>query len=209
MRTSWVCGLLGVTAVIAIGSSRAEAAYCLQARSDISPRIVSYSDVGAFVRYGQPGLREFAMLGRPLAASEPQASPLAHEVMDVSEEAVLSGVRVVARVQLSREADEAELRSIGDEIVQRERSRRRLNAIAVVYYLAAAATVDACALGTAVWAPNGNWDAARTVRLGDYSRHRLVVDSAAHRGQEGTASVVRSSAVIPCPPQARTAGTNP
>lgn len=63
MRTSWVCGMLGLTAVVAIGSLGAEAAYCLEARNDASPRIVSYNDVGEFVRYGQPAPRGIALAG--------------------------------------------------------------------------------------------------------------------------------------------------
>jgi len=209
MRTSWVCGMLGLTAVIAIGSSGVEAAYCLEARNGASPRIVSYNDVGEFVRYGQPAPRGAALAGLQPAAPEPRGDPLTYSVIDVSEEAILSGVRVVVKVHLSREAGESELRGIGDEMIRRESARRRLNAVAVVYYLADAAGADACAFGTAVWAPYGNWDATRTVRLGDYTHHRLVVAGAAYRWQERAASVVRSGAVVARTRQERAADAKP
>jgi hypothetical protein len=201
--------MLGLTAVVAIGSSGAEAAYCLEARNDASPRIVSYNDVGEFVRYGQPAPRGIALAGLQPAAPESRGDPLTYSVIDVSEEAVLSGVRVVVKVQLSRAAGESELRGIGDEMIRRESARRRLNAVAVVYYLADAAGADACAFGTAVWAPHGNWDATRTVRLGDYANHQLVVAGAAYRWQERAASVVRSGAVVARTRQERAADAKP
>jgi hypothetical protein len=209
MRTSWVCGMLGLTAVIAVGSSAAEAAYCLEARNDASPRIVSYNDVGEFVRYGQPAPHGAALTGLQPAAPVLREDPLTYSVIDASEELMLSGVRVVMRVHLSREAGESELRGIGDEIIRRESARRRLSAVAVVYYLADAAAADACAFGTAVWAPHGNWDATRTVRLGDYTHHQLVVAGAAHRWRERAASVVRSGAVVARTRQERAADAHP
>lgn len=209
MRTFWVCGLLGLTAVIAIGSSGAEAAYCLEARNDASPRIVSYNDVGEFVRYGKPAPPGVALAGLRSAAPEPRADPLRYSVIDASEELILSGVRVVMRVHLSREAGESELRGIGHEMIGRESARRRLSAVAVVYYLADAAAADACAFGTVIWAPYGNWDATRTVRLGDYTHHQLVVAGAAHRWRERAASVVRSGAVVARTHQERAAGAHP
>jgi hypothetical protein len=114
----------------------------------------------------------------PPAAESPPAphtGPLTYTVIDAYEEPVLNGVRVVMRVRLSRDASESELRGIGELIIQSESARRRLSAIALVYYLGGAAVADACAVGRAVWAPNGDWDATRTVRLGDYASHRHVV----------------------------------
>ncbi len=196
MRTSWLCRMLGLAAVLAVGSSGAEAAYCLAAPNDVSPRILSYGDVGAFVRYGQPALRGFVLAAASLAAPEGNADHLTYAVLGASEETVLSGVRVIVRVRLSREAGESELRRIGEELIRRESARRRLNALAVVFYLAGAVGADACTLGAALWAPDGNWDATRTVRLGDYTRHRLVVAGAASPRQGRAAAVVRSDTIV-------------
>ena len=218
MRISWVGGMLGAFAVIAIGASRAGAAYCLDTSNDVSPRIVSYGDVAEFVRYGRPALPAAAPAmqpSAPLAPPTPDASlvphlgPLGYSVIDVSEEAILSGVRLIMRVQLSRAADESELRHIGDEMIRRESARRRLSAIAFVYYLADARAADACAFGTAVWAPSGNWSATHTVRLGDYTDHQHVVAGAPFRRHERPASVVRTIAVATRARQPRAANTTP
>jgi len=188
MQERWLRVALGLGAVIAIGSAGGEAAYCLDLRNDAALQIVSYNNVGKFVRYGHPALPVTAPTGVPfavetLAPSAPDA-PLAphgglltYSIIDKSEEPILSGVRVVMRVQLSREAGEPELRSIGEEMIRQESTRRRLNAIALFYHLPDAGAADVCPLGRAVWAPQGNWDAAHTVRLGDYSSHQHVVSA--------------------------------
>ena len=119
---------------------------------------------------------------------------------------MLSGVRVVMKVQLSREPSEAELRSIGEEMIQQERTRRRLSAIALFYYSSDAMSANICALGRAVWAPNGNWDATRTVRLGDYASHQQVVatGSVSYRGTAGSTAVAPGGDTVTRIPPNRT-----
>jgi hypothetical protein len=178
--------VLGLSAVIAIGSASGEAAYCLDLRHDAALRTVSYNNIAEFVRYGQPALPVAVLTGGPFAADTPwlpapdaprapHGGPLTYSIIETREESILGGVRVVMRVRISREAGPSELRSIGEEMIRHERARRRLNAIAFFYYLGDAVAADACAFGHAVWAPNGNWEATHTVRLGDYASHRHVV----------------------------------
>ena len=218
MRERLLGAVLGLSAVIAIGSASGEAAYCLDLRNDAALRIVSYNNIGEFVRYGQPALPVTAPTGAPFAVetlappapdapAAPHGGRLIYSIIDKSEEAILSGVRVVMGVQLSREASLSELRSIGEEMIRHERARRRLNAIAFFYYLSDAVTADACAFGSAVWAPNGNWDATRTVRLGDYASHQHVVagDGAPHRWKERAATVPPSGETANRTPRARAA----
>jgi len=222
MQERWLGVALGLGAVIAIGSAGGEAAYCLDLRNDAALQIVSYNNVGKFVRYGHPALPVTAPTGVPfavetLAPSAPDA-PLAphgglltYSIIDKSEEPILSGVRVVMRVQLSREATQSELRSIGEEMIRHERARRRLNAIAFFYYLTDAGAADACAFGSAVWAPNGNWDATHTVRLGDYASHQHVVagNGVPHRWKERAASVEPSGEAVIRTPCERAADDGP
>jgi hypothetical protein len=109
------------------------------------------------------------------APSAPSHGPLAYSILEKTDDHVLGGVRVVVKIQLSREASESELRTIGDDIICQETASRRLSAIQLLYYLAEADTSGLSVAGTAVWAPSGHWGAAHTVRLGDYSRHQHVV----------------------------------
>jgi len=222
MQERWLGVALGLGAVIAIGSAGGEAAYCLDLRNDAALQIVSYNNVGKFVRYGHPALPVTAPTGVPFAvetlAPSAPAAPLAphgglltYSIIDKSEEPILSGVRVVMRVQLSREATQSELRSIGEEMIRHERARRRLNAIAFFYYLTDAGAADACAFGSAVWAPNGNWDATHTVRLGDYASHQHVVagNGVPHRWKERAASVAPSGEAVIRTPCERAADDGP
>jgi len=192
--------VVGLGAALAIGSASGEAAYCLDLRNDTTLRIASYNNVGEFVRYEQSAVPVAAPTSS-LSAIEtlpPHGSALTYSIIAKSEERVLSGVRVVMRVQLSREANEPELRSIGEEMIRQESSRRRLNAIALFYYLPDAGAAEVCPLGRAVWAPKGNWNATRTVRLGDYSSHQHVVaaGSVPYRWKGPSTSVAPSSAVV-------------
>ena len=209
--------VLGLVAVLVIGSATVEAAYCVDLRDDATLRIVSYNNVGEFVRYDQRAVSLAAPANAPAAIETPaapapdlslarNAAPLTYSIVEKNEEQVLSGVRVVMKVQLSREPSEAELRSIGEEMIQQERTRRRLSAIALFYYSSDAMSANICALGTAVWAPNGNWDATRTVRLGDYASHQHVVTagSVPYRGTVGSAAVAPRGDTVPRMPPNRT-----
>jgi hypothetical protein len=210
--------VLGLGAVLAIGSASGEAAYCLDFRNDTTLRIPSYNNVGEFVRYEQPAvpvvaptssLSAIETLTPPAAdlSLPPHGSSLTYLIIEKREEHVLSGVRVVMKVQLSREASEPELRSIGEEMIRQESTRRRLNAIALLYYLPDAGAADVCPLGRAVWAPKGNWDATHTVRLGDYSSHQHVVaaGSLPHRWKGRSTSVAPSGDVMMRTPPDRAA----
>ena len=109
-------------------------------------------------------------------ADTAETAPMGYAVVARRDEHVLGGVRVVMTVQLSRDASQPELWRIGEEIILRERTHRRVSAITIIY----CGPDDARAAGSAatakaVWAPDGDWDAAHTVRLGDYSRHRHVL----------------------------------
>src|SRR5512137_1523454 len=67
MRERLLGVVLGLGAVIAVGSASGEAAYCLDLRNDATLRIVSYNNVGEFVRYGQPALPVAAPTDVPFA----------------------------------------------------------------------------------------------------------------------------------------------
>ena len=202
MRARLLGAVFGLGAVLVIGSATGEAAHCLDFRNDATPRIASYNNVGEFVRYEQRAASLASPANSPSAVETRaapaldlslarHASPLIYSIAEMSEEHVLTGVRVVLKVELSREPSESELRSIGEEMIQQESTRRRLNGIALFYYPADAASANVCALGRAVWAPNGNWDATHTVRLGDYASHQHVVATGgvSHLGMGGSASV--------------------
>ena len=201
--------VLGLGAALAIGSASGEAAYCLDFRHNATPRIASYNNVGEFVRYEQSAvpvaapISSLSVIETPTPpaldlSNPPHGSSLTYSIIEKREERVLSGVRVVMRVQLSREAGEPELRSIGEEMIRQESTRRRLNAIALFYHLPDAGAADVCPLGRAVWAPQGNWDAAHTVRLGDYSSHQHVVaaGSVPSRWKGRSTSVAPSGDVV-------------
>jgi hypothetical protein len=211
--------VFGLSAALAVGSSASgEAAYCLDFRNDTALRIASYNNVGEFVRYEQSVVRVHAPTSSrsaietlpppaPDLSLPPRGSSLTYSIIEKSEERVLSGVRVIMRVQLSREASEPELRSIGEEMIRQESIRRRLNGIALFYYLPDAGAADACPLGRAVWAPKGNWDATHTVRLGDYSSHQHVVaaGSAPYRWKGRSTSVAPNGNVVMRTPPDRAA----
>jgi hypothetical protein len=108
--------------------------------------------------------------------------PLVYSILEQKDDHVLGGVRVIVRIQLSRKASESELRHIGEEIICQETVSRRLNAIQLLYYLADADISGLSVVGTALWAPSGHWDAAHTVRLGDYTRHQHVVPGGRSEG---------------------------
>ena len=105
----------------------------------------------------------------------PPSGPLTYSIVEKKDNKVLTGVRLVIRVQVSREATESELLNIGEQIIRQEKGRRPINAIELFYYLPDTETSGSYTAGKAVWAPNGDWGAAYSTPPGDYSKHKHVV----------------------------------
>src|SRR5512136_1551963 len=99
MRERLLGVVLGLGAVIAVGSARGEAAYCLDLRNDATLQVVSYNNVGEFVRYGQPAPPVAAPTDVPFAVETlapaapdaplaPHGAPLAYSIIDKREETI-------------------------------------------------------------------------------------------------------------------------
>lgn len=92
-------------------------------------------------------------------------------------------VRLQYIVRVSREPTEGELRAICNRIIEREKQRKPHNALCFLFFLPGTETDQKFVFtaGKAEWAPDGVWGTAGTVKAGDYSRHRLVVECGSAR----------------------------
>ncbi len=83
------------------------------------------------------------------------------------------------RVILSGDLTEPEIRRICNEIIAEQVKFQPYNAISLSFYLPGTSTSGPPTGGAAIWAPDGTWQNAGSVRAGDYSRHRLLIQPAA------------------------------
>jgi len=88
-----------------------------------------------------------------------------------------SVVRVVYRVGVSGPLSEGDLRRIAEEIIDEEKGRNKVNAVGFFFYLPGTDPMGTYTAGKADWAPDGDWSKADTVTTGDYSKHKLVVET--------------------------------
>lgn len=110
----------------------------------------------------------------------PESIAMPYEIVerdDVSLGGVVRVVRVVFRIRVEREATEAQLRQIAEEIIESEKKAQSVNAISFFFYLPGTDTSGLYTAGKADWAPDGKWENADQVEAGDYSRHELVVEA--------------------------------
>ncbi len=89
---------------------------------------------------------------------------------------VAAAKRLLYRLEVPEPVTEAKLRSVCNTLIDREKAQQPLNAILFAFFLPGTDTQGHYTAGKADWAPNGKWERADSVRSGDYSRHKLVVE---------------------------------
>jgi hypothetical protein len=117
---------------------------------------------------------------RPAVTATAGGTAAPYEIVerdDVSLGGVVRVIRVVFRVRVEREATEAQLRQIAEDIIESEKKAQSVNAISFFFYLPGTDTSGLYTAGKADWAPDGKWENADQVEAGDYSRHQLVVEA--------------------------------
>ena len=101
------------------------------------------------------------------------AAPVTYEIADREDVSFGAVVRIVYRVGVSGPLTEEVLARIAQEIVDEETGQQDVNAIGFFFYLPDTDTASVYTAGKADWAPDGDWESADTVEVGDYSRHEL------------------------------------
>ena len=86
-------------------------------------------------------------------------------------------VRVQFKILVSEPITEAKLRVISEEIIASQKKLKPHNALSLLYYFPKTDIAGHYTAGRASWAPNGKWEDAGEVKAGDYSQHRLVIET--------------------------------
>jgi hypothetical protein len=124
-----------------------------------------------------PGAFETA---RPAVTATAEGVAAPYEIVerhDISLGGAVRVVRVRFSIRVEREATEAQLRQIAEDIIESEKKAQSVNAISFFFYLPGSDTTGMYTAGKADWAPDGEWGNADQVKAGDYSRHELVVEA--------------------------------
>ena len=102
------------------------------------------------------------------------AGKLTYRIAEVSDTSFGRARRSSYRVRVSRRPSEDELGAMSRKIIAETPPQ---NAMMMLFFLPDTDIHGLFTAGRATWAPGGEWGNAHLVRTGDYSRHRLVIDT--------------------------------
>jgi len=100
-------------------------------------------------------------------------------------------VRLQFRIRIDKPLSEEDLRKICEKLIAEEKNRNPHNAISFFFYLPGSAIDGSYTGGQADWAPYGKWSRAGEVKVGDYSKHRLIVKTGSALISNGWAPEVK------------------
>jgi hypothetical protein len=95
-----------------------------------------------------------------------------YKIVKVEDLPVAEIQRGECRVQVVKSITEPQLRRISEKILEKWKG---YYAVIIFFYLPGTDINDFYTAGKAVWAPNGDFSEAVKVKVGDYSKHKLVV----------------------------------
>ena len=107
-------------------------------------------------------------------ANSGSTGKLTYQIAEVSDSSFGTTKRSSYRVRVSRRPSEGELDAMSRKIIAKSPPQ---NAILMFFYLPDTDIQGFFTAGRTTWAPGGEWGDANLVRTGDYSRHRLVIDT--------------------------------
>ncbi len=113
----------------------------------------------------------------------PSSASPRFKVVKTEDVSFLGVVRLSMRVQVDGKVSRDQIRSICMELIEKEKSRKPHNAIGFFLYLPGTNSNGFYTAGKADWAPNGKWEEAKSVKTGDYSKHRLVIETGSAVGE--------------------------
>jgi hypothetical protein len=118
----------------------------------------------------------------------PTRPSLHYQLVEKRDVSTGSAVRLSIKATIPRGTSLDEMKQICMDIVE-NRITGLYNAVALFLYWEGTDTNGAFSAARAVWAPNGDWEKAGEVAVGDYSRHRLVIEETRPEPPAGTPSV--------------------